>query len=141
MSKINGHERVPGKDLLPGSGAFQGGSRQCRPLRKVRDEMFRKQSAGYRLIFEALKTAGADFLKIARQTGDLDEMIGEAERHENFAQSVLARVDAGEMDEKYSQIPGALEKLFKQVTHATILGACLRLFITYERSRRNIYGA
>ena len=103
--------------------------------------MFRKQSAGYRLIFEALKTAGADFLKIARQTRDLGELIAETERHENFAQNVLARVNAGEMDEKYSQIPGALEKLFRQVTHATILSACLRLFITYERSRRNIYGA
>jgi hypothetical protein len=106
----------------------------------LQGQMFRRQSAGYRLIFEALKTAGADFLKIARQTRDLDEMISEAERHEHFAQNVLVRVDAGEMDEKYAEVPGALEKLFRQATHATILSACLRLFITYERSRRNIYG-
>jgi hypothetical protein len=102
--------------------------------------MFRRKSAGYRLIFEALKTAGVDFLRIARHTRDPDEMISEAERREHFARDVLARVDAGEMDEKYAQVPGALEKLFRQVTHASILGACLRLFATYERSRRNIYG-
>ena len=44
------------------------------------------------------------------------------------------------MNEKYSQTPGALEKLFKQITHASILAACLRVFVAYEQAHRSIYG-
>ncbi len=93
------------------------------------------------MIIEALKSAGSDFRKITKETPDPDALFLEMERHEGFARDLLGRVEAGEMNEKYSQTPGALEKLFKQITHASILAACLRVFVAYERAHRSIYGS
>ena len=101
--------------------------------------MFLKRITGLGLMVDALKSVGSDFRKIAKQTSDPAGLISEMERHESFAQDLLKRVQAGEMNERYSQTPGALEKLFKQITHASILAACLRLYVAYEVARRSIY--
>lgn len=101
--------------------------------------MFLKRMTGHGLIVEALKSVGSDFRKITKQAPDPSVLVSEMDRHEHFAQDLLKRVEAGEMNEKYSVTPGALEKLFKQITHASLLAACLRLFIAYERARKSIY--
>lgn len=102
--------------------------------------MFLIRKTGHRLILDALKSAGSDFQKITKQTSDPAALAAEMERHEHFAQDLLKRVEAGEMNEKYSQTPSALERLFKQVTHAALLAASLRLFVAYEQARTSIYG-
>lgn len=103
--------------------------------------MFLKRITGHRLVVDALKRVGSDFQRIAKQSTDADTLEAETERLEHFAQDLLFRVQGGEMDEKYAQTPGALEKLFKQVMHASLLASCLRLFVAYERGRTRIYGS
>ncbi len=101
--------------------------------------MFRRRKRGATVLTDALKNVRDDITAYGRETPDIEHLLMEADRRRKFADMLLNRLSEGEMDEKYAEVPDALDKLFAQAAHASLLAETLKLLAAYERARHTIY--
>lgn len=102
---------------------------------------FRKSHGGEKAIGAAMKQAAGDFIALAKQEVDNDRLRNEAQQREMFALALIERLESGELSESYSSKPDALAKLYKQIVHASVMSAGLRLLADYNEMSGKIYGS